>query len=740
MPTPRYITAHPSVLLAALGACALILAFTLAAYAVQAQGQDVTETEAATGDDPPTHPGRPTAEVSHDSVTLTWTKSSDDTVTHYAVLRRNRDNDKLGEFQVIQANAGPELSYTDSTVEAESSYVYRVKAVSPTGVSRWSGYVTADTPSTPPPTATPEPTPTPTPDPAFLAPSGLSAFATQDSGVFLTWDAPQEDAGAVTGYEVLRAQGEADLTTLAADTGNTGTSYTDATATEPGETFAYRVRALRGEEKSQASNRTAAVIPTQTLTFIQVDGDPPVAEPDETTPREGGVPPVAPRQNATNNPATGRPSITGAAQVGQTLTAEVALSGPVPAGVVAAPQDWSLIPDGVTGGQRFRLIFLTETGQAPSSTEITTYNTYVQAQANASNAHADIKAYSSGFKVLGSTDDVDARDNTATTHTAADRGVPIYWLNGTKVADDYQDLYDGAWHDEANPTNRQGNVVSAGVTIFTGSNDAGQEKLLRGGGSGSGGSRAFGAMRVNVGQLNSSASTRRPLDTSTAALSDVTTLPYYALSAVLLAPGISDDDGIPDDPVYTYQWSRSADGATYTPIDGATGATYTLSESDLNRFIRVEVSFTDSLGAAEGPLPSLTTASVAPPALPGFDLDDANDNPSGVWGNETTIWVAEDDGANSKIFAYNLDGTRVSAKDIGALSAAGNQDPRGLWSDGVTMFVLDDEDVKVYAYKMIDDPSTDTTNEFGQQDTSLEISLNANNNEAQGLWGSADHF
>ena len=58
-------------------ACALILAFALAAYAVQAQGQEVTAEADATGDDPPANPGRPTAEVEHDKVTLTWVESPD---------------------------------------------------------------------------------------------------------------------------------------------------------------------------------------------------------------------------------------------------------------------------------------------------------------------------------------------------------------------------------------------------------------------------------------------------------------------------------------------------------------------------------------------------------------------------------------------------------------------------------------------------------------------------------------
>ena len=57
-----------------------------------------------------------------------------------------------------------------------------------------------------------------------------------------------------------------------------------------------------------------------------------------------------------------------------------------------------------------------------------------------------------GFKVVGCTAAVDARDSTATTGT----GVPIYWLNGNKVADDYADFYDGSWDDEANDKNELG--------------------------------------------------------------------------------------------------------------------------------------------------------------------------------------------------------------------------------------------------------------------------------------------
>ena len=34
--------------------------------------------------------------------------------------------------------------------------------------------------------------------------------------------------------------------------------------------------------------------------------------------------------------------------------------------------------------------------------------------------------------------------------------MPIYWLNGAKAADQYEDFYDGSWDDEANDKNESG--------------------------------------------------------------------------------------------------------------------------------------------------------------------------------------------------------------------------------------------------------------------------------------------
>ena len=143
----------------------------------------------------------------------------------------------------------------------------------------------------------------------------------------------------------------------------------------------------------------------------------------------------------------------------------------LPAGVSAQAQNevrstWALTPSGLSDGDQFRLIFVSSTRRDATSSDIEVYNTFVQNLAAA--GHSAIRAYSSQFRVVGSTAAVDARDNTNTTGT----GVPIYWLNGNKVADNYADFYDGSWDDEVEPEGRVG-TNGFGSAIFTGSDNDG---------------------------------------------------------------------------------------------------------------------------------------------------------------------------------------------------------------------------------------------------------------------------
>ena len=252
-----------------IGLVVIAAALLLIPWVIQAQSQEVTPTADATGENPPAKPTNLQASAEHDAVTLTWTASTDQTVTHYAILRRNPDTDASQVFHVIESNAGPGTSYTDGTVSASTTYIYRVKSVSPTGVSQWSGYVKAETPAAPDPTPTPTPTSAPTPEPESSAadrvPTGLTVALAEGGGVTLSWTAPAEDTGSVAGYEVLRAVGEGEFSTLVSDTGSTATAYTDATATQSGRPTPTRSRpsgAMTGARRPARPRSKSPTIPS----------------------------------------------------------------------------------------------------------------------------------------------------------------------------------------------------------------------------------------------------------------------------------------------------------------------------------------------------------------------------------------------------------------------------------------------------------------------------------------------
>ena len=192
------------------------------------------------------------------------------------------------------------------------------------------------------------------------------------------------------------------------------------------------------------------------------------------------------------------------------------------------PLDWSLKPAGIGPGERFRLIFLTSTKRDATSTDIADYNTFVQDLALS--GHANIHDHASRFKVVGCTQAVDARDNTRTTSI----GIPIYWLGGNKVADNYTDFYDGSWDDEANDRNELGNdahdTSQTGNYTWTGCEHDGTKSFA------GGASAALGRNAVRWGRLN--ASSNGPIEGTGSTLKS-STRPFYALSPVFQVPSMN---------------------------------------------------------------------------------------------------------------------------------------------------------------------------------------------------------
>ena len=212
--------------------------------------------------------------------------------------------------------------------------------------------------------------------------------------------------------------------------------------------------------------------------------------------------------------------------------------------VTTVPDDWALLPTGISTGDQFRLIFLTSSNRNATSATIGDYNTFVQGAANS--GHTDIRAYSSGFTVVGCTASVDARDNTGTTYTSTDTGVPIYWLNGLQVADDYEDFYDGSWDEERNSQDKNElgtngpNTTQSANYPYTGCDHDGTEAFT---GSNS---RALGhSSDVRVGRPGSSGSDHGPIG-STFKTDPDNERPMYGLSAVFevaatVVPGVPTD-------------------------------------------------------------------------------------------------------------------------------------------------------------------------------------------------------
>ena len=509
-----------------------------------------------------TVPGAPTGLTATASGTtqidLSWTapaSTGGSAITGYKIEVSSNGGSSWTD-QVANTNSTA-TTYAHTGLGGGTTRHYRVSAINTNGAGTASNVDSATTDATAP-----------------GAPTGLTATASGTTAINLSWSAPASTGGsAITGYKIeVSPNGISSWTNLVANTNSTTTTYAH-TGLASGDTRHYRVSAINANGAGTASNVANAttgqttVPPTLTsadveetnglsiyLEFsedLQLSNPPPASAftltvdgsavtgfsvawqgsllPQNaiwlvvpTAIRQGQVVVVtyedptagddanAIQDTAGNDAATfttgmdGVPAVTNNSTVTNTV-----------------PADWSLIPTGLSTGDKFRLLFLSSTPSAVSSTDIADYNTFIQTRAAA--GHTDIRAYSAGFRVVGCTAAVDARDNTKTTYTTTDKGVPIYWLNGAKAADEYEDFYDGSWDDEANDKNESGtngpDTSQAGNWPLTGCSHDGTEQW------------PLGASQVSVGRPNSSGSGHGPLFANAQITSGVSSL-LYGLSAV----------------------------------------------------------------------------------------------------------------------------------------------------------------------------------------------------------------
>ena len=206
---------------------------------------DATEKELA--------PSGLTAQMVDIGIILSWTPPAADaaSVTGYQILGRRLDTNPRKLLTSVNNTESTETSLTAEYLnEPSSRYMFWVKAWRGEEKSNRTNKVTVERPV----------------ETAERAPSGLTLAVSTGSdlstnSVNLTWNAPAEEAGSVTGYHVQRSASSGALTTLVANTESTNTAYSDLTATEPRQTYAYIVVALRDGLSSLASNRAEVALP-----------------------------------------------------------------------------------------------------------------------------------------------------------------------------------------------------------------------------------------------------------------------------------------------------------------------------------------------------------------------------------------------------------------------------------------------------------------------------------------------
>ena len=133
--------------------------------------------------------------------------------------------------------------------------------------------------------------------------------------------------------------------------------------------------------------------------------------------------------------------------------------------IFEVPPDWALVPSGIGRGDKFRLLFATSSHTQATRSDIAYYNGFVAGRAGMS-GHSAIRPYADAFTAMVSTatghsptDGNSISVNTQTDYrldlpmysafTQYDKAIPVYWLNGSRISENYGGLYDNAWDNES---------------------------------------------------------------------------------------------------------------------------------------------------------------------------------------------------------------------------------------------------------------------------------------------------
>ena len=389
-------------------------------------------------------------------------------------------------------------------------------------------------------------------------PHGLRASG--DNGtVTLNWNAPDNDAD-VSMYRILRHRpedGETEPLVYVQYTGSRATSYAD-TSVVPGTLYAYQVKAVD---------------------FFGFIGE--------------ASEPVSVRVPRTDNPATGTPTISGTARVGETLTADAS----------GISDD-----DGITNAS-FTYQWISSDGTTDTDIAGATGATYTLIS---SDAGKTIKV-----RVYFTDDGGNAETLTSTPTAAVAASVPsvprfveagqggtgeldVSWESPNSNGGSSITGYKVQWKEATGSWNTSADVSEATTTNTTytiTSLSLGVEYSVRIIATNSAGDGPASAEATETADAQTSQQQGQNPNNPATGAPEIIGDPLVGRRLTASTSGIADADGITA-AAFAYQWLR-LDGSSETEVADATASAYTLVDADLNQTIKVWVSFTDDAGNQE---------------------------------------------------------------------------------------------------------------------------------------------
>ena len=397
------------------------------------------------------------------------------------------------------------------------------------------------------------------------APTGLAATANGPSQIDLAWTAPANTGGfAITGYKIEVSPDGSSWSALVADTVSTDTAYAHMEL-DPATTRHYRVSAINAVGTSDASDS------------------------DDTT---------------TNTAATGAPTITGTAQVGQTLTAGTAAIMDAD-GLTSVSYTYQWIRVATDNTETNIAGATASTYTLVAADQGTTVKVRVSFTDDANNPETLTSAATAAVAAAPNTPATGAPTITGTAQvgqTLTAGTAAIMDADGlTSVSYTYQWIRVATDNTETNISGAtastytlvaadQGTTVKVRVS-FT--DDANNPETLT------------SAATAAVAAAPNTPATGAPTITGTAQVGQTLTA---GTAAIMDADGLTSVS-------YTYQWIRVATDNTETNIAAAT-ATYTLVAADQGTTVKVRVSFTDDANNPETLTSAATAAVAAAPNTP----------------------------------------------------------------------------------------------------------------------------